>query len=113
MKLLKRTVCLFTALLIVFNITPTAALAGGDGGEPVSVIVEIADGFSKSSVISAAKAMLYDSEIGFSYSFLINGFSMTVRKSDVYKLSTLDGVKAVYSDTEYTCAAEEEEEIKY
>ncbi|MBR5539692.1 MAG: S8 family serine peptidase, partial [Clostridia bacterium] len=108
MNYCKRIVSLLISAAVIIS-SLTVCISANTTDELVSVIVELEDGVSAESVAKTAQDMFRDSKVGFSYSFVINGFSFELHASDIGKLSTLDGVSAVYSDTEYAaCQADEE-----
>ncbi len=104
----KRIVSLIISAVVLISSLPVY-ISANTSGELISVIVELEDGVSAESVAEAAQDMFRDSKVGFSYSFIVNGFSFDLHSSDIEKLSTLDGVSAVYSDTEYALCQTDED----
>lgn len=102
MKKSTRILAVIISIAIVIGSMPLVALASElDGDEIVSVIVELEDGAGKAELSAKIKRLFPESQAEFSYSFIINGFSLTLRAADINALKTLDGIRAVYNDTEY------------
>lgn len=108
---LTRLLCVLLCVSLFLGSFPVSVTAALREDTQISVIVELEEGASKAGVTAQVKRMLPDSEILFSYGALINGFSLTLRASELEKLITLDGVKAVYNDTEYSAC--ESTDTKY
>ena len=102
MKKSTRIIAVIISIAIVIGSMPLVALASElDGDEIVSVIVELEDGAGKAELSAKIKRLFPESQAEFSYSFIINGFSLTLRAADINALAALDGVRALYNDTEY------------
>ncbi len=101
MKLTRLICVLLTAALLLGSFSLCISAISFDD-ELVSVIVELEDGADRAGVAARIKKLFPDSEAGFSYGLLLRGFSLTLRASDLGRLASLDGVKTVYNDTEYS-----------
>ncbi len=97
----KRIFCLLLTLSLLLGVLPPVALATSPAAD-VSVIVELEEGTARAAVEAVIKKLFPDSEPSYSYSLLINGFGLTLGADGLDRLAAIDGVRAVYHDTEYS-----------